>query len=66
MSRRIRTYAVDAVARGVTVAPFRRLIDALCVRSYNPVLLRTSLGDAAHLWLPLALLDRYVSQPTAR
>jgi hypothetical protein len=64
MSYRIRRYADSAVSQGVTAAPFRRLIDAVHVRTYDPALLRTSLGDAAHPWLPLAFLDRYLSHST--
>lgn len=63
LAHRVRAYAVDAVARGATLAPFRRLADAVEIRTYDPVQLRMALGDAAHPWLPLALLDRYVSQP---
>ena len=66
MSRRIQTYAGDAVTRGVTVAPFRRLTDAVRIRSYNTVMLRKTLGEAAHPWLSLAFLYKYVTNSSAQ
>ena len=63
LAHRVRAHAVDAVARGATVATFRRLTDAVGVRTYYPAQLRKALGDAAHPWLPLAFLERYVLQP---
>lgn len=58
LNRLVRAYALDAATRGVSVASFRRITDAIGVRTYDPGQLRTTLGDAAHSWLPLALLER--------
>jgi hypothetical protein len=64
LARRVSLYAVDAVGRGVTIAPFRRISEAVGVRLYNANHLRRVLGDAAHPWLPLALLDKLATPST--
>ena len=61
---RVAAYAVEALGRGTTFAPFRRIADAIGVRTYDPMMMRRVFGDAAHQWLPLALLERYAIRPT--
>jgi hypothetical protein len=63
LARRVSLYAVGAVGRGVTLVPFRRIAEAVGVRLYNSEHLRGALGDAAHPWLPLALLDKFATSP---
>lgn len=62
--RLIVEYATGALTRGVTIAPFRRVTDAIGIRTYDPALLRTALGRAAHPWLPLALLEDIADKRT--
>ena len=59
LARRIWSYTLDAVAEKVTLASFRRITDAIGLRTYDPALLRSAIGDAAHPWLPLILLNKY-------
>jgi hypothetical protein len=63
---RVKAYATDAVRRGTTLAPFRRIADAIGVRTYDPMMMRRVLGDATHPWLPLALLERCADRTAAR
>lgn len=58
----IKAYALEAMARDVTLAPFRRLTDAVGIRAYNPAQLRKALANAAHPWLPIAYLDTITSR----
>lgn len=60
----VAAYAVGALGRGTTFAPFRRIADAIGVRTYDPMMMRRALGDAAHPWLPLALLEKFAVRPT--
>lgn len=64
LAHRVKEYAAGAATRGVAVAPFRRITDAVGVRMYDPLRLRKTLGDAAHPWLPLAQLEKCASRPT--
>lgn len=58
LARRVAAYTADSEARGVAIAPFRRITDAVGLGTYDPEQLRRTLGSAAHPWLPLALLKR--------
>jgi hypothetical protein len=58
MACRVMSYMAHAVERGVNVSPFRRITEAVGLRTYDSAQLRNAIGNVAHPWLPLALLDR--------